>query len=183
VARWSAKSIELGGDNRYTPLVLGPAGVPRITDAEVAKADPELAVLSAMSHGPGADHETALLIALVAAGASVGLDAERSVLYYDLAFASLSEAAKKALQAMDPAKYEFQTEFAKRYFSQGKRQGQAEGKAEGKAELVLNLLKLKFSKLNAATKRRVEAASVEDLDQYAARILKAKTLDDVFKKR
>jgi hypothetical protein len=119
--------------------MLGSAGVPRITDAEMAKADPELAMLSAMSHGQSPDHETALRIALVAAGASVGLDAER--------------------------------------------QGQVEGKAEGKAELVLNLLRLKFSKLNAATKRRVETASAEDLDRYAARILKAKTLDDVFKKR
>ena len=33
---------------------------------------------------------------------------------------------------MDPAKYEYQSEFARRYF--------AEGKVEGKAELVLKLL-------------------------------------------
>jgi hypothetical protein len=54
---------------------------------------------------------------------------------------------------------------------------------EGKAELVLNLLRLKFRKLTARTKQRVAAASADELDQYAARILKAETLDDVFKKR
>jgi hypothetical protein len=84
------------------------SGVPIVTDPRAANADPELAVLSAMAHGRDADAGTALQIALVAAAASVGLDAERSVMYYDLVFASLSEAAKRALQAMDPAKYKFQ---------------------------------------------------------------------------
>lgn len=88
---------------------------------------------------------------------------------------------------MDPAKYKFQTEFAKRYFSQGQQQGKAEGKAEGeakgKAEIVLNLLALKFRKLSNTTKKRVQSASVQELDRYAERILTAKTLDEVFKKR
>jgi hypothetical protein len=37
------------------------------------------------------------------------------------------------VQNMDPAKYEYQSEFARRYFSQGKAEGEAMGKAEGKA--------------------------------------------------
>jgi hypothetical protein len=53
----------------------------------------------------------------------------------------------------------------------------------GKAAVVLNLLQLKFRKLNAKIKQRIETASAEELDLYAMRILKAKTLDDVFKKR
>jgi hypothetical protein len=55
VARWAALPIDLGGGNRFSPLVLGPAGVPQITDHARAKADPELAVLSAMAHGQDAD--------------------------------------------------------------------------------------------------------------------------------
>jgi hypothetical protein len=146
-----------------------------VTDQHAANADPELAVLSAMAHGRDADAGTALKIALVAAAASVGLDAERSILNHDLVLASLSKAAKRALQAMDPAKYKFQSEFAKRYFSQGK--------AEGKAEVVLNLLALKFRKVSAATKKRVQSDSTQELDRYAERILTAKSLGEVFKKR
>ncbi|WP_437808051.1 hypothetical protein [Sorangium sp. So ce1078] len=36
-----------------TPLVLGPEGVPVVTDAEQAMAAPEVVVLSAMAHGQG----------------------------------------------------------------------------------------------------------------------------------
>ena len=46
--------------------------------------------------------------------------------------ASLSEAARRELQTMDPAKYEYQSEFAKRYYAQGK--------LEGRADLVVRLL-------------------------------------------
>ncbi len=46
VARWCAKPIDLGGGNHFTPLVLGPAGVPVVTSAAQAKADPELAILA-----------------------------------------------------------------------------------------------------------------------------------------
>jgi hypothetical protein len=42
--------------------------------------------------------------------ASLGLDADRSRLYFDLVLASLSEAARRELQTMDPAKYEYQSE-------------------------------------------------------------------------
>jgi hypothetical protein len=45
------------GGNRFTPLVLGPSGVPAVTEAEAARQDPELAVLSAMAHGKDADVE------------------------------------------------------------------------------------------------------------------------------
>jgi hypothetical protein len=38
VARWASKPIELGGTNRFTPLVLGPSGVPIITDEAQALA-------------------------------------------------------------------------------------------------------------------------------------------------
>lgn len=42
--------IRLGPGSTVTPFVVGPKAVPVIVDAEVAKRDPELAVLSAMAH-------------------------------------------------------------------------------------------------------------------------------------
>jgi hypothetical protein len=183
VARWCARPIDLGGGNHFTPLVLGPAGVPVVTNPAQAKADPELAVLSAMSHGHG-HPETSAQIAVAAMAASAGLDADRSRLYVDLVFASLSQAAWKALQAMDPAKYEYQSDFAKRYVAQGRAEGKAEGKAEGeakgKAEIVLKQLALKFGALTASTKKRVARASAMELDGIAERVLSAKTVREVF---
>ena len=51
--------------------------------------------------------------------ASAGLDRQRGLLYADLVDISLSIAARKALKAMDPAKYKYQGEFARRYYGQG----------------------------------------------------------------
>ncbi|HEX7477024.1 MAG TPA: DUF4351 domain-containing protein, partial [Polyangiales bacterium] len=119
-------------------------------------------------------------IAVAAMAASAGLDADRSRLYVDLVFASLSQAARKALQAMDPAKYEYQSAFAKRYVAKGRAEGEAKGKAEGKAEMVLKLLTLKFGALTASTKKRVASASAMELDGIAERVLSAKTLREVF---
>jgi hypothetical protein len=81
VARWAAQAIELGGGNRFVPLVVGPSGVPEVTDPAAAQADPELAVLSAMAHGQDSDAERAVQIADAAIAASSGLDANRAVLY------------------------------------------------------------------------------------------------------
>ncbi len=71
-------------------------------------------------------------IAVAAMAASVGLDRDRATLYFDLVATALSEAARKALRSMDPSKYEYQSEFAKHYFSQGIAQGLSEGIAKGK---------------------------------------------------
>jgi hypothetical protein len=62
VARWAARPIELTGGTRFAPLVLGPSAVPVVTDQSTAKADPELAVFSAMAHGQDADTERSLFI-------------------------------------------------------------------------------------------------------------------------
>jgi hypothetical protein len=187
VAQWAVRVIELGGGNRFVPLVLGPSGMPEVTDEEVARRDPELAVLSAMAHGADADTEKALRIAVVAMAASAGLDAERSTLYFDLVAAALGEAARKALQSMDPAKYEYQSEFARRYVAQGRAEGEAEGEArgeargeiKGRAELLLKQLTVRFGPLSAAVQERVRAASIVELDAFAERVLTAKSLDEV----
>ena len=80
VARWAASPIELGAGNWFTPLVIGPSGVPEVIDVARATAEPELAVLSAMAHGQGADTDKALQIAVAAMTVSLGLDPDRSVL-------------------------------------------------------------------------------------------------------
>ena len=175
VARWARKPIALGGGNVFAPFVLGPSGVPEVIDRERALADPELAVLSAMAHGQSRDPDKALQIAVAAMTASLHLDAERSTLYFDLVVASLSEAARKSLQAMDPAKYEYQSEFAKRFIAQGK----AEGEIQGRAAVLIKQLTLKFGPLSSTVAEQVQQASADQLDRWAERILDAASLDDV----
>jgi len=82
VARWALKPIDLGGPNRFIPFVLGPSGVPEIADESQALADPELAVLSAMAHGQDPNTDKSVQIALAAQLAVLGLDEDRSKLYF-----------------------------------------------------------------------------------------------------
>jgi hypothetical protein len=170
VARWAGKAIELGGGNCFVPCVLSLSGVPEITDEERAKEDPELAVLSAMAHARDPDPAKSARIALLAQMVSLGLDAERSRLYCDLVLHSLPEAARRALQAMDASKYQYQSEFARRYYGQGK--------ADGVAETVLKQLATRFGALSPAVATQVRSTGAADLDGIAQRLLTAQTLDE-----
>ncbi|MET0386509.1 MAG: DUF4351 domain-containing protein, partial [Polyangiales bacterium] len=103
--------------------------------------------------------------------ASGALDHGRPMLYFDLIYTSLSEAARQALSTMDPAKYEYQSDFAKHYLAQGR--------AEGRAETLVKQLSLKFGPLSAAVDARVRGASADELDSWTERVLSAASLDEV----
>lgn len=85
---------------------------------------------------------------------------------------------------MDPSKYEYQSDFARRYFAEGQQIGEARGReigeARGRTVLLLRLLTLKFGELSEAHRQRVLTASVEELDAYAERILLASDIAQVF---
>jgi hypothetical protein len=176
VAEWARQPIHLGGGNRYIPWVISPRGVPMITDERQAQADPELAVLSAMSHANGPDRNAAVQIALAAQFAAVGLDVDRSKMYFDLICNSLPETIRQALFDMNPVHYQYQSEFAKRYVAQGK----VEGEAQGRADLLVKLLSLKFGPLNDEVHARVRNASIAELDRAAERLLTARSLAEVW---
>ena len=63
--------------------------------------------------------------------------------------------------------------------AKGEAKGRTEGEAKGEAKLLLKMLTLRFGPLSDATRARVEAASIEQRDTWAERILSAATLDDV----
>ncbi|MGC4093455.1 MAG: hypothetical protein QM756_37275 [Polyangiaceae bacterium] len=133
VAKWAAEPVYLGSQNYFTPLVLGPDGVPVVTDPLRAAADPELAVLSTMAHG----HDDANLAVRIAMAATAGLgavqDPDRIVLYSDLIEAALGEAARKAFQMIPPG-YEIQSELIRGWVAKGEIKGRAEGEIKGRAE-------------------------------------------------
>ena len=143
-------------------------------DEDEARADPELAVLSAIAHGKDRDASKAAQIAAAARLATLDLDDDRSRLYLDLVFTSLSKAAQRELRTMDPAKYEYQSDFAKRFVAQGR----AEGKAEGKASIVVRQLVRRFGALPPEAANRISAASTDELDAIAERLLTAHSLEE-----
>jgi len=178
IARWAGKAISLGGGNWFTPWVLRLSGVPEITDEDQARKDPELAVLSSLGHGDDPDPEKSARIAWAACAASAGLDEERSTLYCDLVRNSLSEVARRALEEMDTKKYEYQSEFARRYYGQGVAQGMAQGVVQGRMDLLLKQLATRYGALSAAVATRVREATASELDVIAERVLTANTLDE-----
>ena len=171
-AGWAATPIAMGDPgSRFAPLVLGPGAVPRITGRESAKAAPELAVLSALAHG---NDERGLEVVVAALSVSAGLDDQRAALYADLVMASLADAVTKELEAMvQRGDYQYQSDFAKKYF--------AKGRAEGKAEVLLRIVAGRGLSVSEARRDRVLACTDAGmLDDWIDRALQASSLEDVF---
>ncbi|WP_437763161.1 hypothetical protein WMF27_42495 [Sorangium sp. So ce281] len=164
MARWSARPIDTGHPGwTLTPLVLGPQGVPVVTDAEQAKAAPEVAVLSAMAHGQS---EAAEAIGLAFLAAAPGLDEERRAVYGDLVLSSLNAAARRRLEAMMKSGYQFQSEFARSYVAKGRQ----EGILEAKAHDVLAVLEARGLEVPVEVRERVLASTdLDELDRWIRR--------------
>jgi Domain of unknown function (DUF4351) len=62
---------------------------------------------------------------------------------------------------------------------QARAEGEAKGRTEGEPKVLLKLLGLRFGPVSEVAKAHVEAASLEQLDTWAERILTAATLDEV----
>ena len=95
-------------------------------------------------------------------------------MYLDLLLESLSEAAQRELRAMDPAKYEYQSAFAKQYIGVGR----AEGEVRGRAALLQRQLTLRFGPLPTAATDRLSAATIDELDAIGERLLTAQSLEE-----
>lgn len=61
-----------------------------------------------------------------------------------------------------------------------RQEGRQEGRQQGRVAVVAHLLQLKFGALSPATQQRLEQADEARLDAWAARILTAHSLDEVF---
>ncbi|MEJ3745976.1 hypothetical protein WEI85_22125 [Actinomycetes bacterium KLBMP 9797] len=176
VAGWCATPVELGHPRFVlAPLVVGPRQVPVVTDAGVACAAPELAVLSAMAHAAHPDRDK-VLRALVDGLASV--DQERWTLYSDVVFAALPAAARRYLEAlMGTGTYEYRSEFVRRYVLQGR----AEGRVEGEARAVLAVLATRGIEVPDDVRARISGCTdVEQVETWLRRAVTARTVADLF---
>ena len=157
-----------------TPVALGPGQVPAVTDLGTARRIPELAVLSALAHGALPDPTPVFEALLTALDA---IDHDHANLYTDLVFAVLPAAARDCLEElMTTTSHQYQSEFARRYFSQGE--------ARGEAKALLAILDARGIAVPGDIRARISGCA--DLDQLDAWIRRAATahkiqdLDDTF---
>lgn len=179
VATWCAEPIEIGPIGPvYTPLVLGPAQMPVVTDPVMARLHPELAVLSTLAHSGRAD-PTALFEALLAALASI--DHESANLYIDLVIAELPAAARTQLEEfMAIAPHEYRSEFMRRLVSESQAEGEAKGEAKGEANALLAVLDARSIPVPDEARETILACTDRDLlDTWIRRAATATTVEDV----
>jgi len=164
-------------------MVLGPERVPVVSDTDEAARAPELAVLSALAHGAAPDRSK-VLNALLSALTTV--EPELASLYYDLVLAALPRAARRYLEElMATGTYEYQSDFARRYFSQGRAEGKAEGVEEGRAEGAVEgqaravLAVLDARGIDVPTDARTRIAECSNLDQLDLWVRRAATVASV----
>ncbi|WP_285491800.1 hypothetical protein [Actinomadura sp. NBRC 104425] len=178
-AKWCARTIDLGHPGMtLTPIVLGPREIPYVTDPEHAARVPELAVLSALAHG-AAPGGAEVLSALPDAYAA--LDGDHRALYHDIVVAVLPETMRRHLEARLKLKnYEFQSDFARRYFGLGKAQGKDEGKTEGTVEMILVILAARGIEVPEDVRARITGCEdPELLKEWGRRAATADSIDDV----
>jgi hypothetical protein len=159
VARWARKTIELGHPGfNLTPLVLAFDDVPRVRERARAQRLPELAVLSTIAH-PELD------IAEVAIDAVSGLPEDKARLYLDVIIDALPEALRQIIEARMQS-YQYKSDFARKYYGQGRDEGLQKGREEGLQEglqegreegLRTAMLALARAKLGALTDHEVAA--------------------------
>jgi len=156
VAAWARRPIELGHPGfRLMPIVIGFEDVPWVRDRTAALRLPELAVLSVMAHPE-------LEIAEVAIDAIAQLPADQSRLYLDVIMMALPAAIRQILEARMQG-YEYQSDFARKYYGQGLEQGRQEGREEGREDglraAVVALARAKLEELSDDDIAAIQAIS------------------------
>jgi hypothetical protein len=149
VAAWARRPIELGHPEfRLMPIVIGFDDVPWVRDSIDAQRLPELAVLSVMAHPE-------LEIAQAAIGAIAPLPEDRRQLYLDVIMMALPVATRQVLEARMIKGYEYQSDFARKYFGQGREKG----REDGLRAAVVALARAKLGELSDADLAAIDAVS------------------------
>ncbi len=175
-AAWCRTPIPLAPGCVLTPVVIGPTEVPVITDPASALENPEMTVLSAITHRNDDARDKILSVV-----ASTIVDVPNGEMYIDLVMAVLPKAARDMLETlMSTGTYEYKSEFARRYYDRGEAQGEARGEARGEAKTLLKVLRHRFSVPDSVAQRVEGCTDIEQLDTWTDRALSADTLDEVF---
>lgn len=163
------------------PLIFTPHDVPLVVDVDLARANPALAVLSAICHGDRPEVES-MFPALVEALRAVG--PSKAILYYDVVLAGLPVATRTRWEAFmtTSVDYEFRSELLRDLADRYTKLGEARGQARGEAQAVLTVLEGRGVTLPADIRERILAcADLAQLDTWLRRAGTAATVDDVIR--
>lgn len=166
VAAWAKGPFEVGSMT-LRPWVIGPQDIPAITDEGGAQEAPELAMMSALAHR---DRLASAQIVTAIRKALDALDHPYRDRYWDVLLNSVDHSFRRTLQ-MRLDNYVPRSDWGRAHY--------AKGKTEGKAELLVKQMTLKFGSPTPTVVERIEAATIEQLDRWALRILTAGTVDQM----
>lgn len=153
VAAWARRPIPTGHPGYVLrPVVISAEELPATMSRREALRLPELGVLRVVAR-------PTLRAAKVALHGLSTLDSESFRLYFDVIMHALSEADRRALED-SMLRYEYQSEFARRYVAEGLAKGKAKGKAEGLAKGRLEAQRDDALALARAKVERLTAAQV-----------------------
>lgn len=174
IAKWAAKPIEIGGGMIHRPVVIGPDGIPQITDPDQAIREPRLAVLSAVAHGRG-DPAIAATIAAAASTAVERLPEEHWMLYWGLIDSALSMAARKEFEML-PEGLKFLSQSQRRFLAEGK----AKGTTETLADVLLMMLRQRHLVVTRDQHRRIaDCTDAATLRHWLKRVLSVASVDEL----
>jgi hypothetical protein len=174
VATWAMEPIDIGlGRGSLSPLILGAAIVPEVTDVHLAERETALAILSAVTHGNGPN---GLAVVQAVLSALERFDREHAAVYFQIVYTALREPMQLALEALI---MERQAE-AKANFPAFAQQLIDRGMIEGTRKVLLRLLDRAGIALSDDERARVDACTdIAILDQWVDKVLDAKTAADV----
>jgi hypothetical protein len=157
------------------PFVFTPHEVPLVIDVELARANPALAVLSAICHGGEADVDAAFP---AIAEALRTLGPKKAILYHDIVLAGLPQAPRARWEAyMSTA---IGSEYRSELLREVDARGRALGEARGEGRAVLTVLDARGVPVPEAIREQILACTdLPQLDTWLRRAVTAATADDV----
>lgn len=110
-------------------------------------------------------------------GGLQSVDDEWARLYADVVNAALPEAARRYLEElMATQTYEYQSSFARKYYTQGR----DEGRVEGEAKTVLAMLEARGIEVTDDVRAQLaERLEVDDVDVWVRRAMTATSAEDL----
>ena len=180
LARWYRGMFEYEGLSlSLRPFIFTPHDVPLVVDVELARANPALAVFSAICHGGDADVD-AVFPALAQALRVLG--PKKAILYYDVVLAGLPPEPRARWEAYMSSAIdsEFRSELLREADARGQAKGEARGQAVGEAQAVLTVLDARGIPVAKAVRERILACTdLTQLDTWLRRVATAATADEV----
>ena len=174
MARWCARKLETGHPGfDLRPIVVGPQQLPPLTDIELARRCPELAILSTYLHRRT---QYAVDAAVAAAHATAELDERHAIPYNDLIVRWLAPEVRPAFEEKImsfPDNYVCQSDFAKKH--------QAKGRTEGRADSLLTVLRTRGLPVDAQHEERIRSCRDSgQLDRWLQEAVTASSPDEIF---